>query len=49
MKEVVGTGEARGIYQTHMIEVKYRSNLVRNLAQEKKEGDKSDLVQAKEK
>ena len=49
MKEVGGTGEARGIYQTHMIEVKYRSNLyrsnlVRYVAQEKKQDDKSDLL-----
>jgi len=32
-----------------MIEVKYRSNLVRYLAQEKKEGEKSHLIPAKEK
>lgn len=47
MKEV--DSESRGVYQTHMIEVKYRSNLVRYLAEEKKSGQASMLVQAKEK
>ena len=49
MKAVAGEGETRGIYQTHMIEVKYRSNLVSYLAQEKKRGGKSELARAKEK
>ncbi len=49
MKEIAGEGETRGVYQTHMIEVKYRSNLVSYLAQEKKRGGKSELAQAKEK
>src|SRR5215475_4721836 len=48
MKEMKGKGDNPGIYQTHMIEVKYRSNLVRYLTQEKKEGEKSHLVSAKE-
>ena len=47
MKEVVA--ESRGVYQTHMIEVKYRSNLVRYLSQEKKIGGASELVPAQEK
>jgi hypothetical protein len=47
MKEVVA--ESRGVYQTHMVEVKYRSNLVRYLSQEKKMGGASELVPAQEK
>ena len=47
MKEVVG--DSHGVYQTHMIEVKYRSNLVRYLEEEKKKRGKSELVPAKEK
>ena len=47
MKEVVA--DSPGVYQTHMIEVKYRSNLVRYLAQEKKIGAESELVPAQEK
>src|SRR3990172_9467195 len=49
MKEVVGGRESRGVYQTHMIEVKYRSNLVRYLAREKERGEESELVPAQEK
>jgi len=49
MKEVADDGKSRGVYQTHMIEVKYRSNLVQYLAQEKRAGAKSVLVTAKEK
>ena len=49
MKEVVGGRESRGVYQTHMIEVKYRSNLVRYLAREKERGEDSELVPAQEK
>jgi hypothetical protein len=49
MKEVPAEEGSRGVYQTHMIEVKYRANLVRYLAQEKKEGNNSILVAAKEK
>jgi hypothetical protein len=41
--------ETPGMYQTHMIEVKYRSNLVRYLSEEKKKGEESNLTQAKEK
>lgn len=48
MKELAGKQDARGVYQTHMIEVKYRSNLVRYLMEEKKHGKKSFLVAAKE-
>ncbi len=49
MREVAGEGDTRGMYQTHMIEVKYRSNLVRYLSQEKKKREESDLVLAKAK
>ena len=49
MKELVDDRDSRGIYQTHMIEVKYRSNLVHYLMEEKKEGKNSFLVVAKEK
>lgn len=49
MKEIIGGEDVHGVYQTHMIEVKYRSNLVRYLTEEKKQGEKSELVQAKEK
>jgi len=47
MKEVVA--DSPGVYETHMIEVKYRSNLVKYLAQEKKRGRASELVPIKEK
>ena len=47
MKEVVA--DSPGVYQTHMIEVKYRSNLVRYLEEEKTKRQKSELVPAKEK
>ena len=49
MKEIENTRDERGIYQTHMIEVKYRSNLVRYLEQEKKAGNRSVLATARDK
>ena len=49
MKEVADQENSRGIYQTHMIEVKYRANLIGYLAQERKEAGNSVLVGAKEK
>ncbi|OGQ81711.1 MAG: hypothetical protein A3F90_13225 [Deltaproteobacteria bacterium RIFCSPLOWO2_12_FULL_60_19] len=47
MKEVVA--DSPGVYETHMVEVKYRSNLVKYLALEKKRGKASELIQAKQK
>jgi len=49
MKEVLGDEKTRGMYQTHMVEVKYRSNLGSYLLQQRRELKDSDFAKAKEK
>ncbi len=49
MKEILGDEKTRGMYQTHMVEVKYRANLGSYLLRQHKELKNSDFAKAKEK